>query len=60
MPDSSSGDYGSGDSGSDPSGETGTGRETDNPNNDYGIDWDRIPAELVPLIEQLLGIKKPA
>lgn len=26
---------------------------------EYGIDWSRIPPELIPLIEQLLGISKP-
>jgi hypothetical protein len=26
---------------------------------DYDIPWDRIPPELVPLIEQLLGVTKP-
>lgn len=31
---------------------------TTNPAND-GIDWSQVPPELVPLIEQLLGIKKP-
>ena len=29
------------------------------PSDDYGIDWNRIPPELIPLIEQLLGIKRP-
>jgi type II secretory pathway pseudopilin PulG len=26
---------------------------------EFVIDWDRIPPELIPLIEQLLGIKRP-
>ncbi|MDH4201274.1 MAG: type II secretion system GspH family protein [Phycisphaerae bacterium] len=41
-------------------GEPGTANEPDNQNpTDYGIDWSQIPPELVPLIEQLLGVKKP-
>ncbi|MHC4834757.1 MAG: hypothetical protein ACYSO4_04865, partial [Planctomycetota bacterium] len=58
MPDSSSGDYGSGDSGSDPSGETDTGRETENSNDDSGIDWDRIPRRFWGLFKQL-GFNPP-
>ena len=37
--------------------------ETDKPDSsdpdDFGIDWSRVPPELIPLIEQLLGIKRP-
>jgi type II secretory pathway pseudopilin PulG len=27
--------------------------------NDYGIDWSRIPPELIPILEQILGITRP-
>ncbi|MHC5119162.1 MAG: hypothetical protein ACYSOH_03975, partial [Planctomycetota bacterium] len=41
---------------------TQNGPDTENPTAkpaDDVIDWSQVPPELVPLIEQLLGIKKP-
>ena len=29
------------------------------PSDDYGIDWSRIPPELIPILEQILGITRP-
>lgn len=48
------------DDGADPgtSDPPGSQNPTTNPAND-GIDWSSVPPELVPLIEQLLGVKKP-
>ena len=49
-------------SGPDGSGEAYRGDSTpeERPDNDTSeFDWSRVPPELVPLIEQLLGIKKP-
>jgi len=36
-----------------------TGDSPGQPSSDYEINWNKVPPELVPLVERLLGIKKP-
>ena len=44
----------------DPFDESPDAKEIDaQPSDDYGIDWSRIPPELIPILEQILGITRP-